>query len=424
MFLDEAIIRVRGGHGGNGVITFASSYLKKRGGPDGGNGGNGGDILLVADSSLSTLYAFRNQPLFAGGNGAGGGRNNAQGACGEDRIVRLPQGTVVYDAGSREMIADLSTEGETLVVARGGKGGRGNRAFTTAVRQAPRICERGLGGERITLRLELKLLADVGLIGFPNVGKSSLIARISGSRAKVADYPFTTIVPNLGVVDVDGVHQFVAVDVPGLVEQAHEGKGLGDQFLRHVERTRVLVHLIDLACLDGRDPVDAYTTICNELEAFHPNLVKRPMIVVGNKADLVDEERIAAIREQFREINVMLYPISVATGYGVRDLVKRTYHVLSGIPREEQPAAVVRRRVYRFDAHDEGFRVVADESGYSVRGRKIEELVKMLVLDSDDAWEYLGKRLDRMGIIKELERAGAKTGDVVRIANVEFEFER
>lgn len=276
----------------------------------------------------------------------------------------------------------------------------------------------------MTLRLELKLLADVGLIGFPNVGKSSLIARISGSRAKVADYPFTTVVPNLGVVDVDGVHQFVAVDVPGLVELAHEGKGLGDQFLRHVERTRVLVHIIDLACLDGRDPVDAYNAICNELESFHPNLVKRPMIVVGNKADLVDAERLAAIQSRFREMSVMLVPISVATGAGVRDLVQRIYHVLSKIPREQQPGPVVRRRVYRFDAADEGFRVIADESGFAVRGRKVEELVKMLVLDSDDAWEYLGNRLERMGVIKELQRAGAKTGDAIRIANVEFEFER
>jgi len=424
MFLDEATIRVRGGHGGNGVITFSSSYLKKRGGPDGGNGGDGGDVLLAADNSLSTLYAFRNQPLYAAGNGVGGGRNNAQGARGENRTVRLPLGTVVYDSGSREMIGDLSAEGQTLLVARGGKGGRGNRAFTNAVRQAPRICERGLGGERITLRLELKLLADVGLIGFPNVGKSSLIARISGSRAKVADYPFTTIVPNLGVVDVDGIHQFVAVDVPGLVEQAHEGKGLGDQFLRHVERTRVLVHMVDLACLDGRDPVDAYRAICNELASFHPNLMKRPMIVVGNKTDLVDEDIIAATQEQFREIDVVLHPISVATGSGVRDLVQRTYRVLSGIPREQEAGPVVRHRVYRFDASDEGFRVIADESGFAVCGRKVEDLVKMLVLDSDDAWEYLGNRLERMGVIKELQRAGAKTGDSIRIANVEFEFEK
>ncbi len=424
MFLDEATIRVRGGHGGNGVITFASSYLKKRGGPDGGDGGDGGDVLLIADSSLSTLYAFRNQPLFAAGNGVGGGRNNAQGARGEDRLVRLPLGTVVYDAGSREMIGDLSTEGETLIVAKGGPGGRGNRAFTTAVRQAPRICERGLGGERITLRLELKLLADVGLIGFPNVGKSSLITRISGSHAKVADYPFTTIVPHLGVVDVDGIHQFVAVDVPGLVEQAHSGKGLGDQFLRHVERTRVLVHMIDLASLDGRDPVDAYHAICAELESFHPNLVKRPMLVVGNKADLVEDEVIAAVQQRFREIDVVLHPISVATGRGVADLVKRIYRVLSGIPRDHEAGPVVRRRVYRFDATDEGFRVIADESGFTVRGRKVEQLVKMLVLDSDDAWEYLGKRLERMGVIKELQRTGAKTGDPVRIANVEFEFEQ
>ncbi|MFC2079344.1 Obg family GTPase CgtA [Candidatus Bipolaricaulota bacterium] len=232
MFIDEATVRVRGGRGGNGVIHFMSSLGNPRGGPDGGNAGDGGSVILEASASVSTLYRYRHRPLFEAKNGVNGSRDNKQGATGADLVVLVPVGTVIRDTTSGELLADLSRAGEQVPVARGGEGGRGNSSFTTSRRRAPRICERGLGGETRTLKLELKLIADIGIIGFPNVGKSSLISSISGKRAKVADYPFTTIVPNLGVVDVDGKNQFVAVDVPGLVQGAHEGKGLGDRFLR------------------------------------------------------------------------------------------------------------------------------------------------------------------------------------------------
>jgi GTP-binding protein len=423
MFIDEATIRVRGGRGGNGVIHFASSPHNPRGGPDGGNAGDGGSVVLEASKSVATLYRFRSRPLFAAENGVDGARNNRQGATGDELIVHVPVGTVVRDATTREILADLNRAGDQILVARGGEGGRGNSSFTTSTRQAPRICERGLGGESRTLRLELKLIADVGIIGFPNVGKSSLISAISGKKAKIADYPFTTIVPNLGVVDVDGKHQFVAVDVPGLVEGAHTGRGLGDRFLRHVERTTVFIHMIDLLPMEDRDPVRDYDAINHELESFNPALANRHQIVVGNKIDAVPDEDVDEIRRRFRERDIDLVTISVATGRGVRELVLAAYNVLQNVRRsDESERALVRRKVYRFEG-ETGFSVSREGDGFVVRGRTVENLVAKLVLDSQDAQEYLGVRLEKMGVLKELRRQGFTEGETVRIGEIELELE-
>ncbi len=423
MFLDEAKIRVQGGRGGDGVISFLSNRHNPRGGPDGGNGGRGGDVIVRASTHISTLYSFRNEPVFRGGDGEPGGRNQRHGARGKDTVIEVPVGTVVRDLTTGEVIADLATPGEEVVLARGGEGGRGNRSFATSVRQAPRICERGLKGESRTLLLELKLIADVGIIGYPNVGKSSLISRISGKKAKVADYPFTTIVPNLGVVDVDGVHQFVAVDIPGLIDGAHAGKGLGDKFLRHVERTRLLIHMIDLAGLEGRDPIDDYARINTELAAFSPQLAARPQIVVGNKVDLIEESEVARMVTRFAEIGVELHPISVVTGAGVQTLVSRVYSRLEELKKasEAPPAPVRKRRIYRYHG-ETGFWVDRDGDVFAVRGAEVEKIVKKLVLDSRDAWEYLSERLEKMGVMRELHRRGCTDGDLVRIGDVEFEF--
>jgi GTP-binding protein len=423
MFIDEATIRVRGGRGGNGVIHFASSPHNPRGGPDGGNAGDGGSVLLEASSSVATLYRFRNRPLFAADNGVDGARNNKRGATGEDLIVHVPVGTVIRDATTRHVLADLSRAGDQMLVAKGGEGGRGNNSFTTSTRQAPRICERGLGGEARTLRLELKLIADIGIIGFPNVGKSSLISAISGKRAKVADYPFTTIVPNLGVVDVDGKHQFVAVDVPGLVEGAHTGRGLGDRFLRHVERTTAFIHMIDLLPMEERDPMTDFDAINHELESFNPDLANRPQIVVGNKIDAVPEEEVARIRDRFRDRGVDLIPISVATGRGVRELVQMAYRLIQDTRvSDEGERALVRRKVYRFEG-ETGFSVSREGDLLVVHGKTVENLVAKLVLDSQDAQEYLGDRLEKMGVLKELRRQGLTEGEVVRIGEIELELE-
>lgn len=422
MFLDEATIRVRGGRGGSGVIHFMSSRHNPRGGPDGGNGGPGGDVVLRATASMSTLYSFRNRPLFAGQDGTGGDRNRQNGAAGEELIVHVPVGTVVRGP-DREVIADLALVNDEVLVARGGEGGRGNDAFACSTRTTPRLRERGLSGESKTLRLELKLIADVGIIGYPNVGKSSLISSISGKRAKVADYPFTTLVPNLGVVDVDGRNQFVAVDVPGLVEGAHEGRGLGDRFLRHVERTRVLLHMVDLARLDGRDPVDDFHQINHELASFAPALGARPQVVAGNKIDLISAEDVAALRERFAALGVDLVPISVATMTGVRDVIDRVYRALV-VEREKELFAPspLRRRVYQFHG-ETGFRVENDGDGFRVTGQEVETLARKLVLTSWDAEAYLIDRLNKMGVMKELRRLGYQPGAPVRIGEVKLEFE-
>jgi len=424
MFIDEATIRVRGGCGGSGMIHFLSSRHNPRGGPDGGTGGPGGAVILRASPSVSTLYPFRNRPLFAAEDGVNGARNTRHGARGEDRIVLVPVGTLIRDPGTGETVSDLADPGDEIVVADGGEGGRGNSGFVTSTRQAPRICERGLPGESRTLKLELKLIADVGIIGYPNVGKSSLISAISGVKAKVADYPFTTITPNLGVVDVDGRYQFVAVDIPGLIEGAHEGKGLGDRFLRHVERTRLFVHMVDLAALDDRDPVEDLRRINEELGAFNSVLAERPQVVAGNKIDLIGDENVADARGRFQAEGIEILPISVATRAGLQELVLRTHRELERLKDENADgvALSIRRKVYRFHG-ETGFRVDRKDEGFVVFGEVVENLVRKLVLDSRDAMEYLSDRLEKMGVIKELRKRGFTTGDTVQIGEAEFELE-
>ena len=424
MFIDEGTVRVRGGRGGNGVIHFVSGPGKAHGGPDGGNAGAGGSVLLEASSSVSTLYRFRHRPLFEGGNGVNGARNNQQGAVGVDRVILVPLGTIIHDTTSGELLADLSCAGDQALVAEGGEGGRGNSSFTTSRRQAPRICERGLAGESRTLKLELKLIADIGIIGFPNVGKSSLISSISGKHAKIADYPFTTLVPNLGVVDVDGKNQFVAVDVPGLIQGAHEGKGLGDRFLRHVERTSAFIHMIDLAPMEERDPIEDFDAINYELTSFKPHLAKRPQIVVGNKSDAVSDKDLTRIQERFSsERGIDLLSISVATGDNVLTLVHRAFYLLQGVRTKDEPEAMpIQRKIYRF-AGETGFSVAREDGMLVVSGKTVENLVKKLVLDHYDAQEYLGNRLEKMGVMKELRRQGWKSTETIRIGETEVELE-
>jgi GTP-binding protein len=420
MLIDEAIVRVRGGRGGNGVISFAPASVDRRRPPDGGRGGEGGAVYLEASSSVSTLHGFRNRPLFAAADGGHGGGNNRQGAAGGDSIVHVPPGTVVRDAQSGETIADLVHEGDRVLVARGGEAGRGNRSFTTSVRQGPRICERGLAGETRHLRLELKLLADVGIVGAPNAGKSTLLSRISGSRPKIADYPFTTVSPNLGVVQVDALHRFIAVDIPGLVEGAHDGRGLGDRFLRHIERTCALIHVVDLATQE--DPWGTYCQIRDELRAFNPELASRPELVAGNKVDLLTPEAVRDARRRFISEGIEVLPISASAGKGLDELVQRTFRMLDR-ERPEHDAKAPRRRVY-VAPRSEGFRVERVDDGFAVRGEDVEKLVRKLVLDSRDAQEYLAERLERMGVLGELRGKGLTEGDTVRIGGVELEFER
>jgi GTP-binding protein len=321
-FVDEAVVEVRAGHGGAGCVSFLREKYRPRGGPDGGNGGAGGDVVLVVDAGLSSLLDFKFQPRLFARNGEPGRGKQQDGARGADKVVRVPPGTVVRDLETGEIIADLHEPGERAIIAHGGRGGRGNATYATSTNQAPRRAQPGTPGEELRARLELRLMADVGLVGFPNAGKSTLIRRVSAARPRVADYPFTTLVPHLGVVRFGEEDHFVLADIPGLIEGAHAGAGLGLRFLRHVSRTMLLVHLVDVGGASGRDPLADFDTINRELAHFDAALADKPQIVVGNKVDLVtDPEQLAHLRQRFAARGVTLHLISAATGTGVTDLV-------------------------------------------------------------------------------------------------------
>jgi GTP-binding protein len=329
MFIDRVKIRIQGGDGGNGVTAFRREKFVPRGGPSGGDGGRGGDVWIVADSSLNTLLHLRYNPLHIAGRGLHGEGSNRSGKEGADVIVRVPVGTQVFETRTNDLLVDCDTEGQRWLAARGGRGGFGNAHFTSSTNRAPRYHQDGSEGEELELQLELKLIADVGLVGFPNAGKSTFISAVSAARPKIADYPFTTLEPHLGVVDLGDFRTFVVADIPGLIEGAHEGHGLGDRFLRHIERTKLLLHLVDMSSVSGRDPVSDYEVINRELEAYDPQLASRPQIVVATKIDAVDEpDRIERLRVRASQDGREFFVISSVTGAGVRELIAATAHGL------------------------------------------------------------------------------------------------
>jgi len=332
-FIDEARVHVRAGKGGNGAVAFRREKFVPKGGPSGGDGGDGASVVMVVDGGLSTLLDFRYRKEYLAPSGQPGANKDKYGRGGEDLIVRVPPGTQIFDDATGDLLADLRRDGERFVVARGGKGGRGNIHFATPTDRAPRRAEPGLAGEERDLRLELKLLADVGLLGFPNVGKSSLIARVSAARPKIADYPFTTLVPNLGMVRLQGERSFVVADVPGLIEGAHRGAGLGDRFLRHLERTRVLIHLLDATAGNGRTPLRDYEALNRELRLYDPRLAERPQIVALNKIDVPEVRRkLKTLAAPFKRRGLKLLPVSAATGEGVPQLLEAAWRILSATP--------------------------------------------------------------------------------------------
>ena len=416
MWIDEARIHVAGGRGGDGLISFHRTKYNPLGTPDGGHGGDGGDVILEATRSMNTLLHFNHQVHFRAEDGGPGGPNKRQGKRGKDLIIHVPVGTVVRDLRTGEVIADLSAQGMRVVVARGGKGGRGNSAFVSNRWKGPKIRELGEPGEERWLKLELRLLADVGIVGFPNVGKSSFLSRVSRKKVKVAPYPFTTLEPHLGVVEVDG-KSFVLADLPGLVEGAHEGKGLGDRFLRHATRARVLLHMVDLAGVEGRDPLEDYRAIRRELEAWE-ELKEKPEVVAGNKIDLLQPEEIARRISRFREAGVELYPISVVTGEGISELLRTLSRKLDEAPRESPSVPV--QRTWKLVPR-KGFRIARDDGVWVVEGREIERLGR-LDLSTKDARVYLEEELERKGVFRALRRAGWK-GEPIRIGGLEVEFE-
>ena len=410
-FVDEATIWVAAGAGGNGVVSFRREPYTPKGGPDGGDGGDGGHVLLRADTSVGTLLELRDHPHVRAGRGGHGQGKKRHGPRGADRVVLVPAGTMVYDEGGT-LLADLAGEGDEAVVARGGRGGKGNARFATSTRRAPGFSEQGEPGEEKTLRLELRLLADVGLVGYPNAGKSTLIARISAARPKIADYPFTTLAPNLGVVRVEE-DTFVVADIPGLVPGAHEGKGLGHQFLRHISRAALIVFLVDLSAED-RDPAEELESLRHELRAYDEELGSRASLVVGSKAD-VGGERFDALRRAAPDARA----VSAVTGEGIDGLL---YALRAEVvrAREIKPQAV---SYVRHVVSDDPLRVEREGDGWRVRGTEAERAVSMTDVDNEDAVGRLQRKLISMGVERALSRAGARWGDEVRIGSTSFEFE-
>ncbi|RKO61086.1 GTPase ObgE [Caldibacillus debilis] len=425
MFVDQVKIYVKGGDGGNGMVAFRREKYVPKGGPAGGDGGKGGDVVFVVDEGLRTLMDFRYQRHFKAPRGENGMSKNMHGKNAEDLVVKVPPGTVVIDDDTKEVIADLTEHGQRVVVARGGRGGRGNARFVTAKNPAPEIAEKGEPGEERYLVLELKLLADVGLVGFPSVGKSTLLSVVSSAKPKIADYHFTTIVPNLGVVETEDQRSFVMADLPGLIKGAHQGAGLGLQFLRHIERTKVIVHVIDMAAVEGRDPYEDFLTINEELARYKMRLTERPMIIAANKMDLPNAEaNLRDFKKRLKE-DLPVFPISAATKQGIRELLFAVADLLEKTPEfpllEGEPSA--NRVVYKHRPEEEGFTITRDPDGaFVIKGKKIEKLFKMTDFSREEAVKRFARQLRSMGVDDALRKRGAKDGDTVRLLDYEFEF--
>jgi GTPase len=417
MFLDEAVVEFASGRGGSGAVSFHREKYVPRGGPNGSDGGRGGDIVLVADRGKRTLYDLKLQQKFVADSGTHG-VGNKRGKDGKPILIKVPVGTVVYDNTHDDLLVDLAANGMKYILCKGGKGGYGNHHYATSVRQAPNFAQKGAPPEVIEARLELKLLADVGLVGLPNAGKSTTISQISAARPKIGDYPFTTIVPNLGVVRYVQ-ETFVVADMPGLIEGASMGIGLGHQFLRHVERCRLLVHIVDVLPIDESDPLDNFRLIENELKLYSEEIWARPRLVALNKIDVMPSEDFDALRKRFEQLELPLYPISAATGQGTEDLIRGMYDALKETEAKEPeivlfPALNVKS--------DQAWDVEEADSGFKVTGARILRMVEMTDLNNQEALSYLHRRLERIGVINRLRDMGAKEGDLVAVGHVELTF--
>ncbi len=421
MFVDKAIIKVKAGNGGDGAVSFHREKYVAAGGPDGGDGGRGGSVVFLPDDGLNTLSDFRYQRKFAATHGGNGGAKRCFGKGGEDCIIRVPRGTLIYDNETGRLMADISTD-EPFVAARGGRGGWGNSHFATATRQVPRFSKPGIPGEEKNLRLELKLLADVGLVGFPNVGKSTLISVVSEAKPQIANYHFTTITPVLGVVRAAPGVSFVMADIPGVIEGASEGVGLGHAFLRHVERCRLLVHVVDVAGSEGRDPLTDFDTINEELEKFNPELASRPMIVAGNKADLATDEQLAAFAAAMKERGYTYFPLMAPIAHGTEELVKHCAQRLSELPPIRRFEAEPEPLPTPEELADRTVQITNRDGVFFVESPWLLNILRGIRLDDTDGLLYLERVLQSTGVIKALEEAGVQEGDIVSIYDFEFEF--
>lgn len=423
MFVDYAKIIIKSGDGGNGAATFRREKYVAAGGPDGGDGGKGGDIYFKVDPNANTLIDFRFTKRFKAENGQNGSGNRCFGKSGEDLYVDVPKGTVVKDSETGKVIADLSEDGQVELILKGGRGGKGNTHFATSTRQAPHFAIDGEKGKEKEIILELKLLADVGLVGFPNVGKSTLISKVSAARPKIADYHFTTIDPNLGVVKTKSGDSFVMADIPGIIEGASEGIGLGTQFLRHIERTRLLLHVIDVAGTEGRNPVDDFEKVNSELQKYSEKLSNRKQIIVANKVDsLQDETEFIELEKKAKELGLEIYKISAVTGEGVNELMDYVGKLVKTLPKEEIVEAED-RVVYTLEDEEDQFTVYSPVQGeFIVEGPAVERLMGRVNIGDNESMAYLQKMIKKLGIEAELKNKGVCEGDTVKILEWEFEW--
>lgn len=420
MFIDRARIYVEAGNGGDGMSSFRREKFVEKGGPNGGNGGRGGDVILVADKNLNTLIDFRYKRKYVAKRGGQGGTKNCTGMRADNVYVKVPMGTLVRDDVTGAVMADLTEDGQEYIAAKGGRGGKGNACYVTSTNRAPTFAEKGEPGENRWLKLELKLLADVGLVGYPSVGKSSIIAQVSAARPEIAAYHFTTLSPVLGVVRIDEERSFVLADIPGLIEGAHEGVGLGHDFLRHVERTKVLLHIVDVAGVDGRDPIEDFDKINNELAQYSERLARRKQLVVANKMDLPEaQENFGRLKEYVEAKGYEITKASAATGEGLRELMFQAYELLEAyVPEEDE------QELSRFDEIDpDSYEiVVGNDTDYEVRGKNIERLVAMTNFDNDEALYRFQLIWKRLGIDEALKEKGVQEGETVRIRDMVFEY--
>lgn len=422
MFFDTAKIYTKAGDGGNGVVSFHREKYVAAGGPDGGDGGKGGNIVFVVDESMSTLAAFRYKRKFVAENGEDGKSSNGSGKNTSDLIIKIPAGTLIRNAQTGRLIADMSPPNTEQIILKGGNGGWGNAHFATPTRQVPRFAKSGTKGEECELSLELKLIADVGLLGFPNVGKSTLLSSVTSARPKIANYHFTTLEPNLGVVDLGNSMSFVIADIPGLIEGASEGIGLGHEFLRHVERTRLLIHVVDVSGIEGRNPIEDFDTINAELEKYSEVLAGRPQIVAANKTDIIQDEAIYnEFCEEIERRGYELYKISAATRESVDDLMKHVAGVLTTLPPVEvyEPEAALEEFIEAVP-----FTVRNENGVYVVEGSWVEYLVNSVNLSDDESFSYFQRMLRKKGVIDALEAKGIQEGSTVRLYDIEFDYVR
>lgn len=427
MFADRARITICSGKGGDGHVSFRRELFVAAGGPDGGDGGKGGDVIFEVDKGMTTLGEYRHHHKFSAEHGKDGGKQRCHGANGKDVILKVPEGTVIKDAESGKVIADMSGDNLRQVILKGGRGGLGNMNFATATMQVPKYAQPGKPSRVLDVILELKVIADVGLVGFPNVGKSTFLSRVTNAKPKIANYHFTTLSPNLGVVDLDG-NGFVIADIPGLIEGASEGVGLGHEFLRHIERTRVMIHLVDAASTEGRDPIDDIYKINHELEAYNADLAKRPQVIAANKIDVIysgDEDPVERIREEFEPQGIKVFPVSAVSGRGVKELLYYVQELLDSLPQEK---IVFQQEFFPDEVYiDENLPYKVEKSSeeehtFIVEGPRIEKMLGYTNLESEKGFMFFQKFLKDNGILDELEAAGIEEGDTVRMYGLAFDY--